>query len=234
MKLLSIFKKKSAGRNDGLIERYKSMRKTGLSLNMALVKQVPKPAVPECGKKLGIYKAGTLILSNEDEIAVLYDYCLHHYRRADKNVIQRYAEQSPPESGSDEALLLEALLSARYSLFRVEAVLPRQGVTLHDLLFGERLDLTDISLSDTAEPGLILAGRLLRLPEFIMSSGTLIPVSEPAYQAHLLPVIRKYQPDPEAPPKLSPSQAASFEAQIIRIALREGGEDPVFYTDVEH
>ena len=75
---------------EGLVERYKQLRSVSRKLNLTLIKQLPKVAVPECGKKLGIFKAGTLTLNNDDEIAILYDYCLHHYRRGGKNTIERY------------------------------------------------------------------------------------------------------------------------------------------------
>ncbi|SMF93781.1 hypothetical protein SAMN02949497_1073 [Methylomagnum ishizawai] len=227
---------KQAARDDDLSDRYQEVRKAAVQLNLALAKEVPKAAVPECGKKLGLVKAGTLILNNDDEIAIVYDYCFHHYRRADKSVLDRHREQHPPAPGSTEAALLEAMGRSRYSLFRVEAIQHRRrGASLCDLLGGERFDLIDIALSETAEPGLIVAGRLLPLPGFAMSSGTLIPVAEPVYEDKMRPVIRKYYPDPTAArPAFSDAQAASFEAQIIRIALREGGEDNVFYTDAEH
>ncbi len=236
MKWPFFLKKKTTERDDGLIDRYKEIRKVSLNLNMALAKQLPKAAVPECGKKLGIFKAGTLILNNDDEIAILYDYCLYHYRRADKNPIERHLEQTPPAPESTEALLLRAMADSRFSLFRVEEIKPHQGAAVRDLLAGDTLDLMDISLSETAEPGLILAGRILPLPDFNMSSGTLIPIPEPVYEEKIVPVINKYRPDPASGsrPNFSQAQEASFVAQIVRIALREGGEDNVFYTDVEH
>ena len=60
------FKKKTQTDNQELIDRYKHFRSVARELNLTLVKQLPKSAVPECGKKLGIYKAGTLILNNDD------------------------------------------------------------------------------------------------------------------------------------------------------------------------
>ncbi|MFZ4702191.1 MAG: hypothetical protein ACOYMG_19285, partial [Candidatus Methylumidiphilus sp.] len=81
MKWPFTFNKKNQGFNQERIDRYKQLRAIGRDLNMILVKQLPKAAVAECGKKLGIYKAGTLILNNDDEIAILFDYCLYHYRR---------------------------------------------------------------------------------------------------------------------------------------------------------
>lgn len=238
MKWLNFFKKarQDRERDAALVERYKAVRKAGLAFNMELIKQLPKAAAPECGKKLGLFKAGTLILNNEDEIAILYDHCLHHFRRAGKNAIERHAEQSPPAPGTLEAEYVEALLAARYCVLRVEALRPGLGVALRDLVTGERLDLMDLSLADTATVGTELVGRILPLPDFNMSSGTMVPLPFGVYEDKVVPVLRKYFPaEAEAPPPaLSPSQWASLEAQLIRVALREGGLDNVFYSDVEH
>jgi hypothetical protein len=70
---------------------------------------------------------------------------------------------------------------------------------------------------------------------FNMSSGTFIPLPEMIYDSKLLPVVRKFikSTDAEQRPKLSSGQEASFTAELIRVALHEGGEDNVFYTDME-
>jgi hypothetical protein len=229
------FSNKTPAPDSGLIDRYKAVRKTGLEINMTLVKQLPKAAVPECGKKLGIFKAGTLILNNDDEIAILYDHCLHHFRRAGKNTIERYAEQAPPVPGSVEEAYFRALLSARYSVFKVEEILPGRGVALRDVVTGEAFDLIDLGLGDSARPGGMLAGRVLPMPDLNMSSGTLIPLDLGVFEDKIMPVLRKFFPGgfPDSAARLSPGQSAAFEAQIIRVALREGGSDNVFYSDVE-
>lgn len=233
MKWLSFFKRKTPD-NDTL-DRYKQMRRVGRDLNLTLVKQLPKVAAPECGKKLGLFKAGTLILNNDDEIAVLYDYCLCYYRRGNKTVIERYLEQSPPPPESDEMALLQAMSKARYSLFRVTEIKPRQGAVLLDLVHGASIDLTDISLAETGTPGTILLGRVLSLADFNMSSGTMIPLPEEAYQQSLVPIVEKFMPEtsPGSRPSMSAAQEAAFTAQLIRVSLHAGGADNTFYTDIE-
>lgn len=234
MSWLSFFRKKP--KNSDLIDRYKDFRKVSIQLNMTLAKQVPKPAVPECGKRLGIAKAGALIINNDDEIAILYDYCLYHYRRADKTVIERHIESSPPAPDTPESILLQAMQNARYSVFRVVEIIPHQGAVLHDLVRDESLELVDIGLSSTGTPGLILAGRILPLPDFNMSSGTLIPLPQAAYEQTIAPMVQKFLRNslPGSGPLFSPSHEASFVAQIIRAALQAGGEENTFYTDMEH
>jgi hypothetical protein len=236
MKWPFFFNKKPRHNSEELIDRYKESRAAGLKLNMALVKQLPKAAAPECGKKLGLVKAGTLILNNDDEIALLYDYCFYHYRRDGKNAVERYLANSPPPPASLDMALLKAMRESYYSLFKVLDIHPRQGAQLLDLVSGETIGLLDITLSETGSEGIVLAGRILPLPGFNMSSGTLIPLTEAVYEDKLKPVVRKFfkAEEPGHKPKLSPGLEASFTAEIIRVALHAGGADNVFYTDMEH
>lgn len=236
MKWFSFFKRADKDHGSELLERYKHCREIGRDLNVTLAKQLPKSAVPECGKKLGIFKSGTLILKNDDEIAVLYDYCLYHYRRGGKNIIERYLEQSPPASDSTEMMLIQAMLESYFSLFQVEEIDPHRGARLRDLVTGKALHVLDVGLSETGMPGLILAGRMLPLADFTMSSGTMIPVPEPVFEQKIRPVIRTFTKNKssDAEKVFAPAQEASFAAQVIRIALHAGGEDDTFYTDIEH
>ena len=231
----SLFKNNTDGPDAALFERYRQFREAGRGFNLTLAKQLPKPAVQECGKKLGLFKAGTLILNNEDEIAILYDYAFYHHRRADKNLIERVRENSPPEPDSVEAELLEAMAKSYYSLFRLEEIRPAKGAKLRDLLTDETLELMDKGLGDTGMPGLILAGRILPLSDFNLSSGTMIPLPEPVFQEKIAPIVEKFLNGkiPAPHPLLSAGQEAAFVAQIIRISLHAAGEDNVFYTDME-
>jgi hypothetical protein len=232
--LSSFFGKTCSQEEETQLNRYRYFRQLGRAYNLELIKQLPPPALPESGKKLGLYKAGTLIINQDDEIAVAYDYSLHHYRRAGKNTIERALETSPPAADSDEMIYLSAMAGSRFSLFRVQDILPHRGAHLKDLVTDEALDLMDIGLSSAGIPGIIVAGRLLSFDGFNMSSGTLIPVPEPVFESRIRPVISKFMSaTPGTKPPLAPAQSAAFEAQVIRIALHDGGEDNSFYTDME-
>ena len=110
--------------------RYKQLRHVGLSLNMQLTNTLSKSEIHEGGRKLGILQNDMLVLDNEDEIAVLMDFCLHDVRRNGTNAIERFLMQSPPPPDSDETLILHGKRAARYSLFMVEATEPGGGVRL--------------------------------------------------------------------------------------------------------
>ncbi len=236
MKWLSwLSRRKADTGGDELLARYRQLREAGRALNLALARQLPGSAAGECGKKLGMLQSGTLVLNHDDEMAVLYDYCIHHYRRGGKNAIDRYLERTRLPADSVEAALLQAMQNAYFSLFRVEEILPHRGARLRDLVTESPLDLLDLGLSATGLPGVILAGRVLPLADLSISSGTMIPVPEWVFDARLRPVIQTFtrHKPAGADRRLTPAQEASFAAQVLRIALRAGGEDNAFYTDMD-
>lgn len=229
-------KKSPTSGNQQIVERYKQIRSVSRGLNVTLVKQLPKAAVPEYGKKLGMYKAGTLILNNDDEIAIVFDYCLYHYRLGGKNVIERYLLNSPPAPDSIEMSILQAMTASFYSIFRIMDIHHKQGASLLDLLSNQVINLVDIGISETGSVGLEFTGRLWPFTDFHMSSGSLIPLPQTVFDNKIVPIISKFFKtyEPGNMPKLSPGQEASFVGEIIRVSLREGGADNVFYTDIEH
>lgn len=74
----------------GQLARYWQLRATQKSLHHILMNLLPKHAVEESGKKLGIYRDGALAFGSMDETSVLLDYCIYDYRWDGQNVIERY------------------------------------------------------------------------------------------------------------------------------------------------
>ena len=216
------------------LEVYKDFRALSRQLNLELIRQLPPPALPDAGKKLGLSKAGTLILHQEDEIAIAYDFCLQHFRRQGKNVIERALDAATNATPEDHKTYWEGLSRARFSIFLIEEILPHRGARLRDVVQDEGLEIMDLGLSSTGIEGVLIVGRILFFPSFNMSSGTFIPVAPEIFENKIKEVIEKFQKDaPTSQRVLSSAQSAAFEAQVLRIALHEGGEDNSFFTDME-
>lgn len=231
MSLLSFI----AGNEDEVLERYKELRERGRELNDLLIKQLTKTAILECAKKLGLREGKTLVLDSEDELSVLFDYCLYSHRLSGKSTIDRYLESAPPSTLlDDERLLLKAMSDSYYSLFLVDAVEAGKGGTLRDLVRDETLFLMDIGLGQSARSGLMLAGRVLPLPDFNMSSGALIPVEGDEVRQQVTFILKKFiKHKKPGGVVLSPGQEAAFSAQIIRVLLRAGLFDNIRYREIE-
>lgn len=213
------------------LDRYRALRALARTEQLEIIKALPKPALPECAKKLGLVKAGTLIINQDDEIAIAYDYCLQHFRRQGKNPIERALEADLSE---ESRTWLTALNEARFSAFLVESILAHRGAQVRDLIRGDELQLTDLSLASTGQAGMILIGRIVSVDELHLSSGTMIPVPPDILERLVKPVFEKFgQNSDGSTTPISASQAAALEAQVIRIALHEAGEDNSFFNDME-
>ena len=137
------------------VKRYKVMRSSWIGLNEKLVKQLTRQAIQECGKKLGVYKQGNIILDHEDEISVLMDYIIFHYRRNNVNAVSRYLALSHHENGSLEMSMLQSMLESFFSIFVVLAVCSGKGVIVGDIISDNELFITDIGFGHSAKPNII-------------------------------------------------------------------------------
>ena len=95
-----------------LLDRYKRIREVRFRLNNLLVGTIPKKTLEDCGRKLGLFRKGTLVFGSEDEMSVLMDYCLYHPEPDGRNLVAKYLEKSPPPADSDEMIAL-ALVSRK-------------------------------------------------------------------------------------------------------------------------
>jgi len=226
MNLISLFK------DDELLNRYKRLREVGCHLNSHLVTLIPRVAILECGKKLGLVQGKALVLDNEEELSILFDYCLHNYRRDGKNIIERYLETSPTLVTADEMILLQGKLNSYYSLFSVQEVHQGRGAMLRDILRNKTLLLMDLGIGKSAAPGLLFAGRVIPLADFHMTTGTFIPVSNrELIEKAIMPIVNKFlrHSKPAGDSIFSPGQEAALAAQIIRVLLRARSLDKMIY-----
>ena len=216
------------------LEDYRDFRADSRRINIQLIKQLPKPALPECAKKLGLTKAGTIIINQDDEFALAYDFCIHHFRRAGKNVLQK-AQEDISQWPEEDRPYLSALDKSYFSVFRILDILPNKGAVLENLISQSIIEIFDTGLSSTAEIGAIIIGRILEAQNFLCSSGILIPISEQIYAEKIAPIISKFYGDHNQSSQfqLSTGQKASLESQIIRTSLQTIGEDVCFYNDLD-
>jgi hypothetical protein len=159
-----------------LLARYQQLRAASVRVTSALVKRLPKGAMQEGGEKLGILHRGTLVFDNEEEMSILADFCVHDTRLGGKTVVERFWEESPPPPGSDERLVAEGLLAARFSLFLVGVREAGVGVHLRDLLSDATHFVVDRAMSQTAPADMILAVRLFQADGMDMTTGAGLPV----------------------------------------------------------
>ena len=213
-----------------VLPTYRRFRQLGVALNLKLVKTIDKGALDEAGRRLGILKNGTLVLDTEDQMSVLMDYCLHNVWIDGQNAVQRYREQSPPRSGSDEMLLLTAMLDGHYALIEVLDTEPGVGLTVRDHLRGVTHFLADIGMSQTAKIGSVFATRLFSLEEhgFLMTGGAGLPVTAPVFRKIKKELDRRFSPKIDFA-RLTPTDESDLAALVIRICLDSGMGSRIAY-----
>jgi hypothetical protein len=142
-----------------------------------MLERLSKETLHEGASKLGMLEGKTIVFNTEDESSLLMDYCLYDVKRGGRNAVEQYLIDSPPAADSDEMICLQAMQRAKYSVFVVESVQQGLGVSVRDLISDETQVMVDMGFSDTANPGLLFASRLLFHDGFTMSGGAAIPIS---------------------------------------------------------
>jgi hypothetical protein len=215
------------------LARYRQLRATQKSLHHVLMKLLPKHAIEESGKQLGIYRDGALAFNSMDETSVLVDYCIYDYRWDGQNVIERYLADTPVEPDSDERVLLDAMLEARYSLFVVDEVVKGVGVQTRDLIREDSGFIMDVGLSETAMKGSVLACRIITPGDvkFSMTTGAGLPADRPIMERTIKEIPEQFGKTVGEIARMSSQKAAEFSAAIIRIFLEGNASSHITYGD---
>lgn len=161
-----------------VLERYRRLREIAIKLNTEMIGRVPRPAMFDCAKRLGLLQGRNLLVAeSEDELSLVFDLAIYTARLGRSRVVDRFRRTAPFEPGSDEALVLDAMVRGRMSLFMVKQRHEVAGLVLEDLLLREEVWLVDEGLEWSAPEGLGLAARVIKPETFLMTSGVTFPVS---------------------------------------------------------
>jgi hypothetical protein len=216
-----------------LVEKYKRFREVTQELNNILAHKVSRKAFRRCGRKLGIMMGGTFVFEDEQEMDVLMDYCIYAYYENGQNTVSRYMDQSPPELGSDEYVVLKAMTESFYALMQIEQVLKGVGVWANDLLGDRRYLLIDMGLGKTGVKGLVIATRLLPFADFVMTSGAPIPINHEATEEIFDYINQQFGSEDGKYITLDMQQRTDLMTTIIRLCLGDNMTAHVRYQDAE-
>lgn len=160
-----------------IIDRYRKFREISKRHHSGAVRCMSRDAILEQARRLGVARGRKLILNTEDELALVFDLALYARQGGRKRPIDRYASSQSLLAESDEALVLEAMLAARFALIRVERRRPEAGLILSDLLSKEEFWLVDEGMESTAPVGLTMATRVFAPEDFHLSAGVFVPLN---------------------------------------------------------
>lgn len=195
------------------LERYRQYREVGQELNTKILSEcTDREAILGSARLLGIERDGDAILYDvQADMTVHYEFLLNEYRQNGQTAVEKYYDQERWDSAI-ERTILEALLEAEISLFKITAIDDTdKHLIVTDLLNdNNEIRVTDVNLSDTAEPGVLLFFRLVPYDEFKMTSGVSFPFAEDE-EDRLLREYKQRTGDIDSQPKSVQRFAAFFD-----------------------
>ena len=205
-----------------ILTRYRRLRQISKEHHQAVLDITAPAVVLEWAKRLGLTQGKTLILESEHEMTLVEDLATYLHRLGRSQPLDRYARPAQFTPGDDEAIVLEAMRHARFSLWRVERRHETAGLILRDLLRGGEIWLIDEAMEKNAPLGVEMAARLLRLEGFAMTARIIVPVIPDLIEQVFdrAPALRRAQGGVLA-------QDPRFAIGIYRAAVATGAMDSV-------
>jgi hypothetical protein len=159
-----------------IVAQYQRFRPIRLRLNNELVHRLTRDVLNDGAKRIGIFHDGIIVFETEDQTSVLMDYCIYNVYRKGRNAVEQCLCDCPPDPDSDEMACLQAMQHAVYALVAVIRVEPGVGCHVRNMFTEETRLLVDIGLSKTAQPGAVIATRLLDFGGFVATGGAALPL----------------------------------------------------------
>jgi hypothetical protein len=160
-----------------ILSRYRHLRAITNYHQEAILSFVSDTTLLEHAKRLGLVVDRTIVTGSDSEMALVYDLAFHTAREGRSSAVERYLRATPQQPGSDDALVLEALHHARFSLWKVERRHDAAGLVVVDMLRDRQEWLMDENLTATVSDGAVFAARVLEPEDFLMSTGVIVPMS---------------------------------------------------------
>ena len=209
-----------------VLARYHHLREISKRHHSKLLDFLSRDVVLDHARQLGLAVGRTLVLDRMDDLTLAFDLAIYTAPPGRSRAIGRYARSVRLAPGSDEALVLEAMCRAQFSIVRVERRHETAGLIVRDVLRGIDLWLVDQGLESSFSDGYMLATRLFTPECFAMTAGVNVPIARAMLEAVLdeVPQVRRKTP-------ADGSDDRRFAEAIYRFALASGVMDRVTYQD---
>jgi hypothetical protein len=217
-----------------LLKKYESLRTMDTDLNHIIMRFVQTQQFKGAAKKLGLLKSKTLYIQNETETDIFMNYLLYHYPHLEgkKNAIEIYAATNLDKYNEEEQQFILAKAKAEYAILLFEKTTKHGGIIVRNLLDSAREELLiDKWMSITCKKGFGIATSIIRLPEFIMTTGSGIPMT-PKMSFDSLTFINKYDNfSSESFSSFPKKEQAKFITHICKQAIANDIGNNVNFND---
>jgi hypothetical protein len=177
---------------------------------------------------LGLAQGRTVILEDMEEMDFVCDLAIHTAPPGRSRAIDRYARSARFAASSDEALVLEAMRAARFSILVIERRHEAAGLVATDLIRRATVWLVDIGLESSMPAGATIATRLYTPDRFAMTAGVNVP-----FDFAMVEDLRA-----ALPPSLGKGGLTAliddrrFAEVLYRVALEGGVMDRIAFQDL--
>jgi hypothetical protein len=212
---------------DEVLARYHQLREIGKQHHHDVMSLISGDAMLGQARRLGLAQGKTLILDDMDEMTYVYDLSIHTAPPGRTRAIDRYARSARLAAGSDEALVLDAMRAARFSLLVVERRHEAVGLIASDVIRRTQVWLVDIGLESSLPDGAVIATRIYAPDRFAMTAGVNVP-----FDADILMELHSTMPRHLAKVDMAKLiDDRRFAEFIYRVALAGGVMDRVSYQE---
>ena len=211
---------------DELLIRYRRLREIGKRHHSAMLKLLTKDAVTSQARRLGLAQGKMLVLDSVEDLNLVFDLLMYTSQMQRPRALDRYLKSVKLTPEIDEALLLEAMRCAKFSIISCVRHHPAAGLIVKDLFRGIEYWLMDESLEISLPGGAMLATRLYSLDGFTMTAGVAVPLDMALIEQVLADAPQLLRKSPEAI-----INNRRFAELIYRTAVVSGIMEEVGYQD---
>jgi hypothetical protein len=203
-------------------ERYRRFAAARKAILQAAMLRVPIASIAQQARALSIWNGKQVAPGDEAQFAMAFDLGMLEPLGDHPRGLDRQAKAAPPEPGSDEAVMLEALQSARFGLWRLLGPHPEGGARIVPLTVEAPSAADERWLMDryvaAGTPGALFGARIAWPAEFGMTCGVVAPVDSRALERLLMDAAPSR--DRVIPSHPAPGDAAAVEALLAEPAAR--------------
>ena len=210
-----------------VLARYRHLREISKRHLSDAMKFLSRDAILHHARRLGLTFGKTLVLDNMDEITLAFDLAIHTAPDGRSRAIDRYARSAQFASGSDEALMLEAMRDSRFAVMLVRRRHPSVGLIVSDLFRNIELWLVDEGLEISLPAGAAFATRYYAPDDFVMTAGVGMPID-----LDLLVSAVESAPQLLRKSRVEVIEDRRFAEAVYRAAIVDGLMEGVAYRDV--
>jgi hypothetical protein len=166
-----------------IIARYRHLRAITKHHHTKTFQYVSTSAMLQQARRLGLSDGRRLFLDSVEVFDLVSDLIVYAAPMGRSRALDRYARSLPAPAGSDEALMLDAMSNARFSILEMQRRHPAAGLILRDDARNEEIWLVDEGYELWMEEGMLVATRYYTPGPFSMTAGVSIPVDGPLITA---------------------------------------------------